>query len=99
MYIGPYRLMKMVLLIGMPNGEITIMPGPYNGDFLEEDRCAMDVQTLTQIELLLSAALNSMSNIEPAIYDNDDGYALIMVRNAQEKIEATLNYIRDNKES
>lgn len=76
-----------------------IMPGPCNGDFLEEDRCAMDVQAHTQIELLLGAALNSISDIEPAIYDNDYGYALLMARNAQEKIKTVLNYIRDNKES
>lgn len=49
---------------------------------------------LTQIESRLSAALDSISNIEPAIYDNDDGYALIMARNAQEKIETVLHYIR-----
>lgn len=46
----------------------------------------MAMDELTQIESRLSAALTCINNVEPAIYDNDDGYALIMARNAQEKI-------------
>lgn len=46
---------------------------------------------LTQIESRLCAALTCISEIEESIDENDYGYALIMARSAEEKIETVLH--------